>query len=73
VACAVKLPLAESYSSHSLRRGFAAEASKNGAQFGSSMRQGRWRHERTVLGYIDEGKRFNQNAADLLLHIKITY
>jgi len=31
------------------------------------MRQGRWRHEGTVLGYIDEGKRFDQNAADIIL------
>jgi integrase len=55
------------YSSHSLRRGFATEASKNGAPFGSIMRQGRWRHEGTVLGYIDEGKRFEQNAAGIML------
>lgn len=65
-----QLPDADDYSSHSLRRGFATEASKNGAPFGSIMRQGRWRHEGTVLGYIDEGKRFDQNAAGLLLHVK---
>ena len=65
-----QLPNADDYSSHSLRRGFATEASKNGAPFGSIMRQGRWRHEGTVLGYIDEGKRFDQNAASLLLHVK---
>lgn len=64
------LPAADDYSSHSLRRGFATEASKNGAPFGSIMRQGRWRHEGTVLGYIDEGKRFDQNAAGLLLQVK---
>ena len=70
IARASQLPNADDYSSHSLRRGFATEASKNGAPFGSIMRQGRWRHEGTVLGYIDEGKRFDQNAAGLLLHRK---
>jgi len=61
------LPDAELYSSHSMRRGLASEASKNGAPFGAIMRQGRWRHEGTVLGYIDEGKRFDQNVVDIML------
>lgn len=68
VAIACCLPGAESYSSHSMRRGFATEASRKGAPFGSIMRHGRWRHEGTVLGYIDEGKRFDQNAASIMLH-----
>lgn len=62
------LPDAESYSSHSMRRGFATEASRKGAPFSSIMRHGRWRHEGTVLGYIDEGKRFDQNAASIMLN-----
>ena len=62
------LPDAESYSSHSMRRGFATEASRKGAPFGSIMRHGRWRHEGTVLGYIDEGRRFDQNAASIMLN-----
>ena len=61
------MPQAAQYSSHSLRRGFATEASKKGAPFGAIMRQGRWRHEGTVLGYIDEGKKFENNAANTLL------
>lgn len=61
------LPDVESYSSHSIRRGFATEASRKGAPFGSIMRHGRWRHEGTVLGYIDEGRRFEQNAASIML------
>lgn len=68
IATACCLPDAESYSSHSMRRGFATEASRKGAPFGSIMRHGRWRHEGTVLGYIDEGKRFDQNAASIMLH-----
>lgn len=67
-AMACGLPDPEAYSSHSLRRGFATEASKKGAPLGSIMRHGRWRHEGTVLGYIDEGKRFDQNAASIMLH-----
>ena len=67
IAKASRLPDAECYSSHSMRRGFATEASKKGASFGAIMRQGRWRHEGTVLGYIEEGKRFESNAADVLL------
>lgn len=61
------LPNAESYSAHSLRRGFATQASKNGAPFGSIMQQGRWKHEGTVLGYIEEGKRFEGNAVSTML------
>lgn len=70
IASESQLQNAENYSSHSLRRGFATEASKKGAPFGSIMRQGRWRHEGTVLGYIDEGKRFDQNAASILFQQK---
>ena len=67
IATACHLPDADTYSSHSLRRGFATEASRKGAPFGTIKRQGRWRHEGTVLGYIDEGKRFDQNAAGIIL------
>lgn len=66
IAAACHLPDAEAYSSHSMRRGFATEASRKGAPFGTIMRQGRWRHEGTVLGYIDEGKRFDQNAVSFV-------
>jgi integrase len=55
------------FSSHSLRRGFATTASRSGAPFVSIMRHGRWRHERTVLGYIEEGQRFETNAAKIIL------
>jgi integrase len=58
---------ADELSGHSLRRGFATSASQNGASFISIMRQGRWRHEGTVLGYIEEGQRFETNAAKVLL------
>jgi len=49
--------------SHSLRRSFATAASRQGAMFHAIMRQGRWRHQGTVLGYIEAGQRFEENAA----------
>ena len=59
----------QNFSSHSLRRGFATSASKNGASLPAIMRQGRWQHEGTVIEYIEEGQRFEDNAADLVLNI----
>jgi integrase len=70
IAKVCQLSEVDLYSSHSMRRGFATEASKKGAPFGAIMRQGRWRHEGTVLGYIEEGKRFDSNAADIILKHK---
>jgi len=59
----------QDFSSHSLRRGFATSASKNGASLPAIMRQGRWQHEGTVLEYIEESQRFEDNAADLVLTV----
>lgn len=66
IAVLCQLPHAEKMSGHSLRRGFATEASKKGAPFVSILRHGRWRHEKTVLGYIEEGQRFLENAVSHL-------
>jgi integrase len=60
-------PDAKYYSGHSLRRGFATAASQRGASLGAIMRQGRWHHEATVHGYIEEGKYFEANAAAAVL------
>ncbi|MGE3319396.1 MAG: site-specific integrase [Candidatus Berkiella sp.] len=62
-----QLPNPQTYSGHSLRRGFATTASQNGVSMIAIMRQGRWRHEGTVYGYIEEGQRFVDNAASYLL------
>lgn len=62
-----QFPDPENYSGHSLRRGFATTASQQGATLGSIMRQGRWRNETTVYGYIQEGRRFESNAATKIL------
>jgi len=61
-----QLPEPHRYSSHSLRRGLATSASAAGASFKSIMRQGRWRHEGTVLEYIEDGQKFQDNAVTKL-------
>jgi len=48
--------------------GFATEASRKGAPFKAIMRQGCWKSESTVLGYIEAGKQFEENAVDVLLN-----
>lgn len=57
-------------SSHSLRRGMATSAHRAGADFQSIKRQGGWRHDGTVHGYIEEAGRFEDNAAGSLLRKK---
>lgn len=54
-------------SSHSLRRGMATSAHRAGANFRDIKRQGGWRHDGTVQGYIEEAGRFDDNAAGALL------
>ena len=57
-------------SSHSLRRGMATSAHRAGADFQAIKRQGGWRHDGTVHGYIEEAGRFDSNAAGSLLRKK---
>ncbi|MFZ6765714.1 site-specific integrase [Undibacterium sp. Di26W] len=54
-------------SSHSLRRGMATSAYRAGADFRDIKRQGGWRHDGTVQGYIEEAGMFEDNAAGSLL------
>ncbi|HEX4046166.1 MAG TPA: site-specific integrase, partial [Gammaproteobacteria bacterium] len=58
-----KIPQAEQFSSHSLRRGLATAASRDGSSLPAIMRQGRWKHVNTVMEYIDAVQRFEENAA----------
>ncbi|MDO8729210.1 MAG: integrase, partial [bacterium] len=57
-------------SSHSLRRGMATSAYRAGADFKDIKRQGGWRHDGTVQGYIEEAGQFEENAAGRLLQKK---
>lgn len=57
-------------SSHSLRRGMATSAHRAGANPRDIKRQGGWRHDGTVQGYIEEAGQFEENAALALLRRK---
>lgn len=71
-ACAeaIGLPYAPELSSHSFRRGLATSAHRAGANFLDIKRQGGWRHDGTVQGYIEEADQFQHNAAGNLLKPK---
>lgn len=66
----VALSYVPQLSSHSLRRGMATSAHRAGADFLDIKRQGGWRHDGTVQGYIEEAGRFTENAASALLRRK---
>ena len=52
------------YSSHSMRRGLATSASRDGVSLPAIMRQGRWKQVGTVMEYIEAAQRFeDMNAA----------
>lgn len=55
------------FSSHSLRRGMATSAYRAGASFRDIKRQGGWRFDGTVHGYIEEADLFEENAMKTLL------
>ena len=59
-----------SLSSHSFRRGLATSAIRAGAAFADVKRQGGWKNDATVHGYIEEANRFVENAAGILLKHK---
>lgn len=61
------LPAAELFSSHSMRRGLATSASRDGASLPAIMRQGRWKNVNTIMEYIEAAQRFEDNAAGSVL------
>ncbi len=61
-----KLPMADQMSSHSLRRGSTTEAARRGASPQMLQRHGRWKSGVTVLEYIEEGRQFQDAAANML-------
>ena len=60
------------FSSHSMRRGLASTASRDGASLPAIMRQGRWKQVGTVMEYIEAAQRFEENAAGHVLQ-KLSY
>lgn len=65
-ALRVGLDNAKELSSHSLRRGLATSTSQSGASMAAIMRQGRWKHVDTVVGYVEAGDSFSENAVNSL-------
>jgi len=55
-------------SSHSFRRGFSTSAAREGADFEAIRKQGGWKSDETVWGYIEEGRYFESNAALCLIN-----
>jgi integrase len=64
---AVGIENAENFSSHSMRRGLATTASRDGVSIPAIMRQGRWKQVDTVMEYIEAAQRFEENAAGQVL------
>ena len=67
MAQAANLKDAQVYSGHSLRGGFATSASQRGAAFLAIKRQGRWKSDATVRGYMEAGQKFQDNAVGVFL------
>lgn len=57
----------DDFSSHSMRRGLATTASRDGVSIPAIMRQGRWKQVDTVMEYIEAAQRFEENAAGQVL------
>jgi integrase len=61
------LPYVPELSAHSLRRGMATSAHRAGADAEAIKRQGGWKRDATVRGYIEEADRFENNALKAIL------
>lgn len=66
-AVAAGIEKGRNFSSHSMRRGLATTASRDGVSLPAIMRQGRWKQVSTVMEYIESAQRFEENAADQVL------
>jgi integrase len=71
-ACEAGIENAMDLSSHSMRRGLATTASRDGVSLPAIMRQGRWKQVGTVMEYIEAAQRFEENAAGQILQ-KLPY
>lgn len=54
-------------SSHSFRRGLSTSAGRERIDFELIKKQGGWKSDATVWGYIEEGQQFSDNAALALM------
>lgn len=63
--CGLETP--SGFSSHSFRRGLSTSAAREGVDFDLIRKQGGWKNDATVRGYIEEGQALERNAAAELL------
>ena len=54
-------------SSHSLRRGLTTSAARENVDFETIKKQGGWKSDATVWGYIEEGRLFSDNVGHSLI------
>jgi integrase len=54
-------------SSHSFRRGLSTSAARERVDFALIKKQGGWKSDATVWGYIEEGQQFTENASLTLM------
>lgn len=54
-------------SSHSFRRGLSTSAARERVDFALIKKQGGWKSDGTVRGYIEEGQQFTENASLTLM------
>lgn len=66
VAGKAGLSCAPELSGHSLRRSLATSAYRAGAKFSAIKRQGGWKDDRTVSGYIEEAQQFEGNVGSVI-------
>lgn len=67
LAKASQLDVAPNLSSHSFRRGMSTSATQEGVDFELIKKQGGWKCDATVRGYIEEGQQLTNNAAHSLM------
>lgn len=64
---ACNFDFAPDLSSHSFRRGLSTSAARAGVDFELIKKQGGWKNDSTVRGYIEEGQQLSSNATHILM------
>ena len=59
-------------SSHSFRRGMSTSAARENVDFSLIKKQGGWKSDATVWGYIEEGRQFSKNSSHILMNRMVT-
>jgi integrase len=67
LALACKFDFTPELSSHSFRRGLSTSAAREKIAFELIKKQGGWKSDATVWGYIDEGQEFTNNVSHQLM------